>query len=410
MDAPKLTPGKGRLQLVWENDNLCAQIGRLHIDRYGHVRGSLQIISTAPGQVGHLLVRDDYDFSADFGSALRELTGVTDTLDWRVILSYLAQYIPNWFREGEAPQVLAGKGAKRPEFLLWPLVPLNEPTVLYGSGGVGKSYLALLMAIILNLGWEKNPLHFKPLRAMRVGYLDYETTYDEVNWRIACLQRGMELPDIDITYRRCGIPLVIELDTIAKIIAEKQLTCLIVDSISLACGAVNLNESAPAVALFTGLRALNISSILVGHTSKSEDQAGRGKTPLGHVGFINAARSTIEVRGEEDRIDPRILHIGLYHRKANSGPKRKPIGVNLCFQDNFTTIEPAEPTEVDGLKEFVYITDRIIALLKRGNMSTERISEELEAKPNTVTKDLGRLIHKGVVLKLPDGTYGLATA
>ena len=108
--------------------------------------------------------------------------------DWEAIIEQLCVMTLDVFREGE-PVVNLGEvdPPAEPIYRLRPFIVEGEATIIYGEGGIGKSFLAGFMAATVdqNLSSEIcDPLPGKVL------YLDYETTRDIAARRFQSLTRG----------------------------------------------------------------------------------------------------------------------------------------------------------------------------------------------------------------------------
>jgi hypothetical protein len=311
------------------------------------------------------------------------LAELNNTFDWFEVVEYICIKTLNHFRQGE-PVVRLGMREDIPplEYQLYPLVLKNEHNVLFGDGGTGKSYVSALIATLIQ--YNKEHLGLVPQQG-NVLIADWETS--ELTWerRINAIKRGLGLEGSAFFYRFCERPLVDDIEEIQRQVADNNIQVIIVDSAGLAAG-LEGDFHASAIKYARALRSLRITSITVDHITKNE-----GDKPFGSVYKHNIARSAYKIRhvqnpGESD------LYIGLYHTKANEGPRLKPRGFHLQFDgDEFTlkkvTFGYLDISEVPELADELPIRDRLCTLLSRAPMTITEMAEELgkpEASIRTV--------------------------
>ena len=277
---PTLTELPGRLNLTWEEDvKIAISVSRCREHKDGRVTGEIQVASTAQEPPAHLH-RAQFNFSSSAARAAlaKSMKAQAPDVDWTEILEQLAFYTLEWLRQGEpTEEIWTTEEIQPPEYLLYPIMPSNQPTLIYGDGGVGKSLLALMFSLVIELPWHDNPFRLRTLeRTTNVLYLDWETDRQETAWRLKCLQRGLGLPDIWINYRRCTLPLADDIEGIRKALSGSNV--IVVDSVGAACGG-DLNSAEVAIRFFGALRQLDVTSLLISHISK--DQLSKKKTAYG---------------------------------------------------------------------------------------------------------------------------------
>jgi len=131
-------------------------------------------------------------------------------------------------------------------------------------------------------------------------------------------------------------------------------------------------------------------------------EAGKSM-PFGSVFKWNRARSLFEVRQcQEPGQD--IIELGLYHRKCNEGRLLKPIGLRLEFHNKSSEVlesvvfNETDIREVPELAKGLKLKDRLIALLKEGNMAVAELADATETTAGTVRAELNR--HKNIFQRL----------
>ena len=325
-------------------------------------------------------------------------------VDWKGICEYLCVKTVREYEKGEPIILITSDDEIAPlEYLLHPLVPLHKPTVFFGDPGAGKSQLAVLLMTAAMLPWKGNPMRLGTPETSQVGlFLDYEADPDDVRRQVVSITRGMKLPYIELHYRRCAMPLADDLESIRQHLDDIKGSFVLVDSTSLAAGD-DLNRMNVASAYFRALRSLHVTSISLSHTSKTQD--AKTKTILGSVLWEAGARSVWEVKGQEDDDS---LDIALFHRKANLSRKFPPQGYRLSYKDDLPTdVRWHNPRDVAEFVERMSTNDRILDALKSGAMTTDALVEQLEVPRNNARVALHRLQKKGLIVSLPDGSFGL---
>lgn len=290
-------------------------------------------------------------------------------------------------------------------FLLPPFVADRHPTIWFGDGGDGKSYLALAAAASIHTG-RAEPFGSEPARAARTAILDFEFSGEDHRERLDRLLGTGQLPDI--LYVPCSAPLRDDVDRIRRIVAETRTEFLVVDSVGFAChDAPEKSES--ALAFFQALRMIGLPSLLIAHVTK--DRTGDDK-PFGSAFWHNGARLTWYLeRSEDGRQDE--LRVGFFNRKANLAT-RVPygIGVELHFGHDRTQVRRFEVAEDESLAVRLPVRARITASLRDGAKTYVQLAKATGASVDTVQKTIRRMAKRGTVVSVPgdDGIlrHGLA--
>jgi len=394
----------GGYRFCWPTWNLAAIVNRISENRRGKsTSAEIRILSTAPGLPGHLYQGRTNLTSPTAKRTLRsELLEQDQNVPWMEVVEFLCTETLRRWRTGE-PVVRVGTlpTPDTPTYRLWPILPEAVPTIIYGEGGSFKSYLALMVSLLVQTGearWGLTPIQGNVL------YLDYEASQDEVNERIKALCSGLGLPPTNILYRFCVAPLENDIERIQEVVAEAQIGLAVVDSAGLACGG-NLIEAEPALAMFPALRSLKTSSLIVDHVAKNTNPRGK-TTPYGTVYKPNAARSVWELRREQE-MGADHIQVGLFHRKTNRGRLHYPIGFKVQFDDEVPAVyfEREDVRDIPELSQFLTVKDQIKELLRDGAKTAKELAEHLEKGGGTVRKELRRL--GAAVVKLPDGRWAL---
>ncbi len=297
---------------------------------------------------------------------------------------------------------LTEKEIPKPEYLLEPILYKDKPTVFFGEGKVGKSYLALAFAILVQLPYDDNSLGLKPQKSSAL-ILDYETDKEDAEYRLDMLTKGFSLPSVSILYRRCTLPFVEDIDNILEIVKENDIGFIIVDSVGVAASNGNLNDSQTATQFYQALRRLKVTSLLLTHTSK-DNLSGNSKTAFGSVYFTNIARNIFEVKKSQG-VDEDSIDVVLINRNNNIGKLLKPISYRLTFTDGKVVISQQNISNIPDFHKEVPLKYRVQEVLKHGALSVKEIAEQLDANEDSVRHALQRDENKKFV-KI-NNTWGL---
>lgn len=384
------------------------EVSRMHVERD---KTSCQLIFTNHSANPHLLrTRLNIETNSSRAKLAKDLaeSHPIKGFSWVDAIEYIAEKTMRELEHGEPVLTIQSSDTvEELKYLVSPIIPKGKPTAIFGDPGSGKSQLAVILCIIMQLPWHDNPLKLiAPDKPTKVLYLDYEADKSDIQRQLAIFTEGMHLGWSSVEYRRCSVSLFDDLEGIKNHIEETGAECLIIDSVSLAAGG-DLNRMDIASSYVRALRALggNITTISLAHTSK--DRENKTKTILGSVLFEAGFRSVWEVRGQEDE-EHDLLDICMFHRKSNLSKKSRPLGFRISYSTEGTTIVWHDPTSVAEFVERMGTNQRIIALLKSGQFTTREIEDNLGITPGNCRVSIHRLKTKNIIDEF-NGKWGLLT-
>ncbi len=312
---PTIEPRPGGYLLSWDTLGVTARVDRVR-DIRGDVIGYVELQSHVPGLEGLLHYgRMNMESASGRRELARDLKHRINHIEWPDLLLQLCTLVVRQFRSGEPVHSFSwDEGVEDVEYLLYPLLPKNHPTVVYGDGDSGKSQLSHLLALCASLPWRENHLGLQvPSRPVPTLILDWETDWEYTKWSIRRLLTGIPIAPAEpnLHYRFCTLPLPDDLEQIQQRINDTGAELLIIDSAALACPG-DPNDPEPVLAFFRALRQLNVTSLIIGHTSKTREEHSE-KTMYGSAFWRNSVRQMWSVKSTQDE-SADTLSLALYNR------------------------------------------------------------------------------------------------
>ena len=333
------------------------------------------------------------------GRLAKALTVEYPSTPWASIVGKAAEMVIEHHRAGEPAIWIDNSPDESLSYRLAPLLLENEPTVIYGLGGKGKSLLSQYLAVLVAEGFVTGSLEPEPGPVL---ICDYETNHRTVKSHINRLRAGLGIEvGSNISYRRMGQPLASEIDSIQSQVLELGIQLIIVDSAAPAVGMGGAQSDEPVLRYYSALRNLGITTLTIAHRAKNSDNG-----PFGSVFWENMARNVFRLQSEPEGSDR--LHLGLFNEKSND-KQRAPFGLRLDFEDDRIAVTEENPKSRPEMREYLSVADQIGAAIKESNgqpWSVNALAEAVDKSEHSVRTILSR--YKDRFAKLPDGTWGLA--
>ncbi len=334
--------------------------------------------------------------------------------DWDIILEELACQLLGALRQGEdAVEVIAGVGEeiKPPSYALWPFVYEGLPTLLFATWAGGKSSVAMTLAMIAQLHWNDNPLGIRVPGQDYINtlYLDYETNKPMFQYNLSRFVRGYHLPETRLTYRHCTRPFVEDCDAIQRIIDDKGVDLIVIDSVGMAAGTTfDMKDSRTASVMANVCRQWNKSFIWVHHTKKGPLLPGEERSSFGSTYFEAEARQVFYLATEPPD-DPDIMDIAFTHKKNSFGRKLAPFAWRYRFDDMSHTVSvgTVDVADLAEASKGILPQFRIQRLIQENGKKTAiEIAEELNMKDGTVRHTLKHWTNR-LFVEVSPGSWGL---
>ena len=398
--SPKVTGSNGFYNLWWEEYRIAAKVDRLKSNSDHEVRGEVVFTSHDPATAGHLrqtrLILTSTSAKNGLVKSLSERIPSED-VPWDTIVETLCVIVLNNFRMGTELLTVDGEidVQAQDKWLIEPIVLQGQPTLIYGKGASGKSYLAQYIATVADAGLNSNGLRVEPSRVL---YLDWETTPEEISSRVTRIRKGMDISgELNLKYRQMTQGFAVDIETIRQHIQEHDIDLVILDSLGAAC--MGEPESAEVVLrMFLALRSLNVSSICIDHTNKEG-------ALFGSTYKYNMGRLIFEcIKSQDEGSD--ILDFGLFNRKASNGRPMKPMGFRINFEDSNVVLSRKDVRDTE-LETEMTLADRIENILSSGAQAPHELADRLDKSSSHIRQELFRGKQKGKFIEVGEGKYGL---
>lgn len=397
--------------LTWAAHDVTITAARPRIRESGGA-GRAELNVTRAGRHLHLA---DFPLAstASRRTEVKALDEIDPTVPWRDLVAHACRVLVDYSRTGDGPAVELKpqmRGGER--YLVKPLLVAGHATVLFGDGGHGKGWGAVLTALLVASGTSIAWL--TPTRRGAVLYLDWEADKEDQQERLALLGRGLGVDPSGVFYRRMSRALP---DAAAEIRADLHsigdVQLIVVDSLMPAGGGGG-DRSWHDVSntVFTTLRTFGpTAQLILAHLSRSDaDRPGQGAKPFGSVFNTNLPRAVWEWRRADGAPDE--LLVGCYHTKANNTPKSPPLGLRFIFEPNpehpeRVSVVPHDLAKEPDLLARAGLRDQLREALRAGALSVPDLAEALGKSKDSVRRTLNRMADRGAAIKLPGDTWGL---
>lgn len=409
MDNPEIIEKLGGYTLSWPDLKLRISVSKIRQHRDDRVTAWLMIYSSSTGKE-RLLHQADLNFTST-QTQKNLASSMSDRFEslghsWENIIEQLRYFVLELVRTGEPVMESYSdeEDIAPPTYLINPIMPEYQPTIIYGEPGAGKSRISLVLYICSILPWYNNRLGLvAPPRHMVPLILDYETDERTVKWRMKCLQLGLDLPPIPINYRRCSMPVADDIEAIQEAMSKVDAEWLIIDSMAAAVGG-DMNDTSIALKFFKALRQLKVTSLCLGQTQKDPEK--KYKTVFGTGIYQYYSRSIWEIRKAQTRGENE-MHIALHHRKANEDKLHKPISYHFTFNEDRVMVTHERIQDVPEFFDDMSMDEKILDTLKGGSLNMGEIAEATDESIGYCRTACSRLKKKDLIVRLPDKSYGL---
>jgi hypothetical protein len=327
---------------------------------------------------------------------VRKLAEIDAAVPWRPMLERVCRHTVEAMRQGEPFVTLTGAPSSPLREVMPRLLYAGEPTAVIGDGDTGKSLFALAVGVAARSG-AALPCGLKPVRALPVAYLDWETSRDTLEMRLALLAAGLGIDPPPITYRRMTRPLVEEANRVAAELAQQHVGVVVVDSQVFALGGGDgaaFHET--TTAFYNAVRLFAPAATLVlNHVTNEDARTGRSARPFGGAFAFNGPRLIWEAKRDREVAD--ATAIAFTCTKANNLPKLpEPFGLRFAPGAGTITVYPLDLAETaPQATAGASLSFHVRLALARGVEDPEVIAKDLavigkRASPTSIERILRR--------------------
>mgnify|MGYP003112547660 CR=1 FL=1 len=381
----------GTYDFWWEKERIQAKVLRTWPMATGDFKSRIKIDCFNPIHEGHVLT-DNLNISSsrakkDFANDLFSIISDIPVETWRSVVEQLCVNTQNDYEAGSPLETIRGvKDVLADEkWLVEPILQIGHPTIIWGKGASGKSWLAQYVSVLADEGISATGLRTEPCNVL---YLDWETDPNELESRVSMIRKGLGLDgEANIKYRHMSAGLSRDIDTIRRHVQENDINLLVIDSLGAACAGEP--ESADVVLrAFGALRSLKVTALCIDHSNKSDEL-------FGSVYKFNSARQVFEVKADQfaqsDYID-----FGLFHTKSSNGSKLNPFGFQIEFLGDHVRIHERDIRD-SPLEENMPLKNRLWHYLSKSEpVQLAQIAEDLDVQSlSNLKKELNYGMNKG---------------
>jgi len=371
--------GTGNYTLTWPELNVRATAKYFRTSHDKEVKAEIQFSSERITSQGHLrggrVILTSPTSRNSFAKLLFDADPSVEKAEWDIIMEQLCESILTDYRSGSPEMLLTGDAKEeQAEWLIYPLIQVENPTLIFGIGSAGKSLFAQYLAVLVDAGYEHGGLK---VQRKNVLYLDWETSYQELHSRVTQIRSVLGLPGKShIWYKSMTSGIADEVETLKDIVSDKEIEFVVIDSMGTA---VMGDATAQDVVLraFMALRELKISSMIIDHPNKQETGL---KALHGSVYKVNASRHVFEVL-KDQQVGENVTKFGLFHRKANNTGLIKEMGWQFSFEDNrLSSIQRLSSSDISKTEMRTAQTqyDQVKNYLMSGAKTAQEIGDYME--------------------------------
>lgn len=287
---------------------------------------------------------------------------------------------------------LALHDPKPKQWIIENLIPDGFPSMIYGAGGMGKSFLSAYLGIEACRGGQSFIGHPFPEEPLNTLIIDYELDVDVQTERARKIARGLNLDGIpdNLHYYSPTKSANLALPEFRGLIKRHNIRFVIIDSWG--GSGVDGGDPKDATAFLTELRNLKVATLILDHQAKT--QTGENydnKTAFGSVYKFNMCRSVFQLSRIGESKNPMALR--LRHKKSNFGPEVADLVFDVSFEGDrvlFTQSSTQTPEE----RDLQLIAEAIATLETEGaKVNQKALAEHLEGVIGQ--KRLRSLLEKG---------------
>jgi hypothetical protein len=412
---PEVREEGDEILYAWHELGVGLTYSRLRETDSGAIRGFLSAYSIRPDQSGPIWWSQvSLTVGADRDRVCKKLDGFGRSgKEWERDIDRCFQDCAERFLRIPEPLDLADVSAPLDtQYLIDPVAMLNQVNMLLADQGSTKSYLLLYLAVCIATG--RTSIFGTPKVSGPVVYFDWEVDEFLQRRRLDWICRGMGIPiPRGVRYQNMTSRgrIMDRGGDMRQQIARLNAVAAIVDSLTFGAGGdLNATEiSAPTVAAIGSLGD-GVTKLVAAHPPKSSRRAAAEDdvSVIGSGLFEFRARSIWRMQAPPPSERGSAFIVSMRQRKISEGQHNGTVFYRINFdrEAQKTTFSLASQGDDPTLAATTLPgTDRILAFLRehRGQANTATLARGLDMPANQVRTYAGRLVHRGMLVKIGGG-------
>ena len=366
--------GDGYVNISWPQDKITAHLEGMW--RSGSRFETVMRIRHDELGTIHALTRINLLSTSARTELVRSLEKRYPGLGWNSRVDGIIEAADKVYRNELKITTIGEKQPQPTQYLVRPLLEVNNITGIAADPGTGKSLLALALA--LQIGGHGIVVPGTSTAATgRTLYLDWEDDEETHNSRLHAILAGVgrKAPPLPVKHVRMHGALTDSADKIIRLCRTEKPALAVIDSIGSAVVG-RINDPEYVLPMMDVCRSMHTTVLLLGHLAKHESD---GKL-IGTVFWFTIPRLAWHLAKAQDEGDTESRLV-LNHKKANNSMIFKPLGWKVAIDKDGDMLKSVRYSSTDisedpGLEHFATASDKIMRYL----LDTERqnISQIME--------------------------------
>ena len=403
MSGPEITEFTDEIRYLWRDRHVALCFTRLHETDSGRVVGFMSVINPdrRNGNGPERLYWQSVTLTtvSDRKVVTAKLEGLVKTGTWEqdIDRTFMDVYERHTAVPEPVPLAPADDAEIDTEYLIDPVLPVGQVTLLLADQGSTKSYLMLYLSACIALGCRtvfSEPLHTGP-----VIYFDWEVDEQVASRRLAWICRGLSAVEaprglyyVNMSTRGRIFDRIRDM---RHMIERIQPVLVVIDSLTFATGA-DLNSAEYAAPTMTAVGSLGegITKLISAHPNKASRNANTEDiSVIGSTLFEYRARAIWHMKREQSRAAR--FGVSMTPRKQFDGPPQKPLAYSMEFDNVAHTarFQSAKLSDMPSLeKGTMTAQDKIRrALARGGRLDTKQLAEVTGVPEANVRVECGQM-------------------
>jgi AAA domain-containing protein len=395
---PVITEVADEIWYTWPDVALKLAFSKLRETESGAVRGMVEVTNGTGrhvwwGQVSLTTAADRKTLTSKLAKAADHPEN-----NWEQDVDRLFQDVYQRYTKVPEPSEIVGAEDTRLDarFLIDPLLPDGQISLLLADQGSTKSFLMLYLAVCVALG--RASVLGQPCRSGPVVIFDWEVDEEVASRRVSWICRGMDV----------GVPhglhylnmstrgrLFDRIRDMRYIVGRVKPALVLIDSLTFAVGG-DLNSAEYAAPTMTAVGSLGegVTKLASAHPNKASRSAGADDVSvIGSALFEYRARAIWHMKREQPRASR--FGVSLTPRKPFDGPPLPPLTYRLVFDNikHAVHFEPLRLADAPGLEATTLTNAERIrkVLAKEGALGAAAIADLAGIKADVVAMECRRM-------------------